>query len=138
MTDDQVPTSQPTSPAGQGTGRAETAGEQPAIVIVSRDPSARKRLDRELSRRYGTDYQVVVCDQPTELETWLRNLAEAGTPIAMVVGGVGELDPDGIEVLGTVSSVDAEASRVAAARWGSGLPCGLSSMPSARARSTIG
>jgi thioredoxin reductase len=118
MTDDQVPTSQPTSAVDQGPGRAETAGEQPAIVIVSRDARARKRLDRELSRRYGMDYQVVVCDQPAELETWLRNLAEAGTPIAMVIGGVGELDPDGIEVLGTVSSVDAEASRVAAARWG--------------------
>src|SRR5260370_35920036 len=64
------------------------------------------------------DYQVVVCDQPAELETRLRNLADAGAPIAMVIGGVGELDPDGIEVLGTVSAIDAEASRVAAARWG--------------------
>ncbi len=118
MTDDQVPTSQPASVADQGQGRGETAGEQPAIVIFSRDPRARGRLDRELSRRYGMDYQVVVCDQPAELETRLRNLADAGAPIAMVIGGVGELDPDGIEVLGTVSAIDAEASRVAAARWG--------------------
>jgi len=118
MTDDQGLTSQPTSAADQGRGGGETAGGQPAIVIVSRDPRARRRLDRELSRRYGMDYQVVVCDQPTELETRLRNLARAGTPIAMVIGGVGELDPDGIEVLGTVNAIDAEASRVAAARWG--------------------
>ncbi len=118
MTDDEVPASQRSSAADQGRGRGETAGEQPAIVIVSRDPHAGRRLDRELSRRYGMDYQVVVCEQPAELETRLRNLAEAGTPIAMVIGGVGELDPDGIEVLGTVSAIDAEASRVAAARWG--------------------
>ena len=118
MTDDQVPTSQPSSAADQGQGRGETADEQPAIVIVSRDPGARRRLDRELSRRYGMDYQVVVCDQHAELETRLRSLADAGTPIAMVIGGVGELDPDGIEVLGTVSAIDAEASRVAATRWG--------------------
>jgi len=57
MTDDQVPTSQPTSAADQGRGRGETAGEQPAIVIVSGDPHARRRLDRELSRRYGMDYR---------------------------------------------------------------------------------
>jgi thioredoxin reductase (NADPH) len=118
MTDDQVSTSQLTSAADQGRGRGETAGEQPAIVIVSGDPHARRRLDRELSRRYGMDYQVVVCDRPAELETRLRNMTEAGTLIAMVIGGVGELDPDGIEVLATVRAIDAEASRVAAVRWG--------------------
>ena len=118
MTDDQVPARQPASAADQGRDGGDTAGERPAIVIVSRDPHARRRLDRELSRRYGMDYQVVVCDQPAELETWLRDLVEAGKPIAMVIGGVGELDPGGIEVLGAVNAIDAEASRVAAARWG--------------------
>jgi thioredoxin reductase len=118
MTDDQASASQSTSPADQGRDGGETIGEQPAIVIVSGDPDARESLGRELSRRYGMDYQIVICDQPTELETRLRNLAGAPTPIAMVIGGVGELDPDGIEVLGRVSSVDAEAIRVAAARWG--------------------
>ena len=118
MTDDQVRTGQHTSAADQGRDGGETAREWPAIVIVSRDPGARGRLDRELSRRYAMDYQIVVCDQPAELETRLRNLAEADTPIAMVIGGVGGLDEDGIEVLGTVSSVDAEAIRVAAPRWG--------------------
>ena len=118
MTDDQVRTGQRTSAADQGRDGGETAREQPAIVIVSRDPGARERLDRELSRRYAMDYQVVVCDQPAELETRLRNLAGAGTPLAMVIGGVGGLDRDGIEVLGTVSAVDAEVIRVAAPRWG--------------------
>ena len=118
MTDDQVRTGQHTSAADQGRDGGETAREWPAIVIVSRDPGARGRLDRELSRRYAMDYQIVVCDQPAELETRLRNLAGAGTPIAMVIGGVGGLDRDGIEVLGAVSSVDAEAIRVAAPRWG--------------------
>jgi hypothetical protein len=42
-----------------------------------------------MSRRYAMDYQIVVCDEPAELETRLRNLAGAGTPIAMVIGGVG-------------------------------------------------
>src|SRR5215470_16495975 len=44
-----------------------TAEPQAAIVIVSRDPDTREILDRELSKRYGADYQIVVCDSPKEL-----------------------------------------------------------------------
>ena len=36
----------------------------------------------------------------------------------MVIGGVGETDPDGIEVLARVRAVDRTVSRVAAVRWG--------------------
>jgi thioredoxin reductase len=118
MTGDQLPTNQ-AAPDGPGQDQSQGgSAEQPAIVVVSRDPSARKRLVRELSRRYGMDYQIEVCDDPAGLDALLRRLAVAGTPIAMVIGGVGELDPDGIEVLGTVRDIDPEAFRVAAARWG--------------------
>jgi hypothetical protein len=44
-------------------GRGEAAGAQAAIVIVSGDPGARGILYRELSKRYGMDYQIVVCDR---------------------------------------------------------------------------
>jgi thioredoxin reductase len=116
VADDQLRTDQSAAPAGQR--QDEAILDQPAIVIVSRDPHARKRLDRELSRRYGMDYQVAVCAGPPELDLQLRSLAAAGTPVALVIGGVGELDPDGIEVLATVRAIDPVASRVAAVRWG--------------------
>jgi thioredoxin reductase len=64
------------------------------------------------------DYQVSVCDGPAALAGQLAGLAAAGTPVALVIGGVGELDPDGIEVLGSVRARTPEASRVAAVRWG--------------------
>jgi thioredoxin reductase len=115
MTNDQLPTNQAAAPDGHG---KDGGADRPAIVIISRDPNARKRLVRELSRRYGMDYQVEVCDDPAGLEAHLRGLAGAGTPIAMVISGVGELDPDGIDVLGTVRGIDPEAFRVAAVRWG--------------------
>ena len=115
MTNDQLPTNQAAAPGGHG---KDGGADRPAIVIISRDPNARKRLVRELSRRYGMDYQVEVCDDPAGLEAHLRGLAGAGTPIAMVIAGVGELDPDGIDVLGTVRGIDPEAFRVAAVRWG--------------------
>src|SRR5262245_13204032 len=41
--------------------RGEAAGVRAAIVIVSREPGAREILHRELSNRYGADYQILAC-----------------------------------------------------------------------------
>ena len=98
--------------------RGEPAGAQAAIVIVCREPGAREVLRRELSKRYGSDYQIVVCDRPAELAPWMRDLGAAGLPVALVIGGVGAQDPDGIEVLAAVRAIDPTALRVAAVSWG--------------------
>ena len=100
------------------TVRGQPAGAQAAIVIVCRDPSARASLSWELSKRYGADYQIVVCDRPAELESWMRDLLAAGLPVALVIGGVGAQDPDGVEVLAAIRAIDPTALRVAAVRWG--------------------
>jgi len=99
------------APRGAGRGRA-------AIVIVCRDAIAREAFGRELSARYGVDYRIVECDDPAELELVIRKLLTAGTPVALVIGGVGEADPDGIEVLSRVRGIDRTISRVAAVHWG--------------------
>ena len=98
--------------------RGEAAGAQAAIVIVCRDPGAREILHRELSKRYGADYQIVACGRPAELAPWMRDLRAAGLPVALVIGGVGAQDPDGIEVLAAVRAIDPTALRVAAVGWG--------------------
>ena len=98
--------------------RGETAEAQAAIVIVSREPGAREILYRELSKRYGADYQIVVCGRPAELAPWMWDLPKAGLPVALVIGGVGGQDRDGIEVLAAVRAIDPTALRVAAVRWG--------------------
>ena len=104
------------APVDQGTASGETGRERVAIVIAGRD--GREMLGRELSRRYGADYQIVVCDKPAELASRVRELLRAGTPVALVIGAVGEADPDGIEVLAQIRDVDPTVSRVAAVRWG--------------------
>jgi thioredoxin reductase len=98
--------------------RSEAAGPQAAIVIVCREPGAREILRQELSKRYGSDYQIVVCGRPEQLEPWLRDLGAAGLPVALVVGGVGGQDRDGVEVLAAVRAIDPTALRVAAVGWG--------------------
>jgi thioredoxin reductase (NADPH) len=45
-------------------------------------------------------------------------LLASGTPVALVIGGMGEADPDGIEVLARVRGIDRTISTVAAVRWG--------------------
>jgi len=99
------------TPGGTGDGRA-------AIVVSGRDSGERETLSRELSRRYGEDYQIVVCDEPAKLETTVSELLEAGTPVALVIGGAGEPDPDGIETLAKIREIDPTVSRVATVRWG--------------------
>src|SRR5215472_11931724 len=98
--------------------RDETAEAPAAIVIVSHESGTREILSRELVRRYGSDYQVVVCDQRAKLEAWMRDSQAAGLPVALVIGGVGGQDRDGIEVLAAVRAIDPTALRVAAVGWG--------------------
>jgi hypothetical protein len=72
-----------TTSAGLATARPEDlaaagpAGARAAIVVVCREPGAREIPGRELSKRYGADYQIVVCDRPAELETRMRDLLAA-------------------------------------------------------------
>jgi thioredoxin reductase (NADPH) len=98
--------------------RSEPAGARAAIAIVGRDRGAREILHRELSKRYGADYQIVACDRPAELAPWMRDLRAAGLPVALVIGGVGAQDPDGIELLAAVRAIEPTALRVAAVGWG--------------------
>ncbi len=98
--------------------RSEPAQVQAVIVIVSRDAGTREVLHRELSKRYGADYQIVACARPAELAAWMRDLRAAGLPVALVIGGVGGQDRDGIQVLAAVRAIDPRVLRVAAISWG--------------------
>jgi thioredoxin reductase len=96
----------------------EAEGAQAVIVIAGCEPGAREIVYRELSKRYGADYQIVVCDRPAELAPWMRDLRAAGLPVALVIAAVGAQDPDGIEVLAAIRSIDPTALRVATIGWG--------------------
>jgi thioredoxin reductase (NADPH) len=118
VTDDRLPSHQDEAPAGQDQARGDDGDGRAAIVVVSHDADIRAALSRELSRRYAEDYRIVVCENPDRLNAHVRNLVQAGTPVAMVVGGLGTEDPDGIEVLAGIRAIDPTAMRVAAVRWG--------------------
>ena len=59
----------------------ETAGARAAIVVVYRKPGTRETLHRELSKRYGADYQIVVCESlPPHQPARPGNTPPASTP----------------------------------------------------------
>jgi thioredoxin reductase len=119
VTDDQLPSDQDAAPAGQDPARGNGGGDgRAAVVIVSHDAGIRDTLSRELSGRYAADYRIELCDHPANLDAHVRDLAESGTPVALVVGGLGTEDPDGIEVLAGIRAIDPTAQRVVAVRWG--------------------
>jgi thioredoxin reductase len=118
MADDTFPVGQAAAQGSREAVRGGTANHQAAIVIACRDAAAREVLNQELCKRYGADYDIVVCDQPAELPSRIEGLLAAGTSVALVIGGVGAEEPDGIEVLAGIRAIDPTASRVAAVRWG--------------------
>jgi len=100
------------------TVRGEAAGARAAIIIVGREAGARQILHRELSKRYGADYQILACGRPAELAPWMRDLRTAGLPVALVIGEIAGHDQDGMEALAAVRRIDPTALRVAAVAWG--------------------
>ncbi len=108
--------------AATGAGPDPRAGNphdgRAALVIVSRDASVRAHLRRELASRYGADYQILVCGEPAGLAGLIGQVRNAGAQVALVIGGIGGQDPDGIDTLAAVRSLDPTVLRVTAFRWG--------------------
>lgn len=91
------------------------AEQRAVLVVLSRDDEARATLTAELDRRYGRDYVVVACTGPegAGVEIERRDL-----PVAAVLGGLGDVDPDGLDRLRAVRRAHPGAMAVAVVRWG--------------------
>ena len=87
MTEDRLRADQTAARMGQDLVGSRSRRRQAAIVVVGRDVATLAALDRELSRRYRTGYRIVVCGRPAELEPQVKELLNAGTPVALVIGG---------------------------------------------------
>ena len=76
----------------------------------------RDRTTRELRRRYERDYVLVACADATGVKA---GLAEAGDPpVAVLFGGVGAADPDGLDRLRELHVGCPGSLAVALYRWG--------------------
>jgi thioredoxin reductase (NADPH) len=92
------------------------AGPAPALLVVTRDDEVRARMCAELDRRYGRDFTVVACADPAAVPAELA--ARGEPPVAIVFGGLGSADPDGLAVLREVHAGRPSTVSVALVRWG--------------------
>ena len=87
-----------------------------ALVVVLRDDDQRAAVTRELMRRYGSEFEVVSCTDSAEVVPALTE--RDGPPVAVLLGGLGSADPDGLDVLRTLHHAHPAALAVAVVRWG--------------------
>ncbi len=90
--------------------------QRPVIIGATRDEGTRRRLSAQLESRYARDYEVLVLDDPGDVNTTLDSLDEQH-PVALVLVGYGDGDDEGLDVLAAVGR-QRTALRVAVVRWG--------------------
>jgi thioredoxin reductase len=88
-------------------------GPRASIVVMARDAQLRTSTAGQLSRRYDRDYRVLQCDSPESLATVVQDL-----PVALVLCGFGDDDPDGLERLTALRGRYPGALLVSLVRWG--------------------
>ena len=87
---------------------------QPMIVAFEEDPSARLRIESELRKRYGADYEVVV-GSIDEAPQMLRRLG--GSEVVLVIAGAPEHTP-ALDVLAESRVRFPRAKRCMSLDWG--------------------
>ncbi|HLL65457.1 MAG TPA: FAD-dependent oxidoreductase [Micromonosporaceae bacterium] len=92
-------------------------GHRAAILVVSRDPAVTKGLEAELTKRYSADYDVISV-APAALHSQMTRMRAEGAAVALVLGGFGGEDADGIELLTSVRMIYPTAVYVPAVQWG--------------------
>jgi thioredoxin reductase (NADPH) len=84
----------------------------PVLMAVDDDPDGLRALDGALRRRYGEDYQIVTEGSPAAALGRLRQLRDAGQPVAAVMAASGMTTTPGAEFLGQVRGIQATSKRV--------------------------
>jgi thioredoxin reductase (NADPH) len=87
-----------------------------ALVVVLRDDDQRAAVTRELTRRYGSEFEIVACIEHGQVVPELAR--RDGLPVAVLLGGLGSADPDGLAVLRALHHEHPTALAVAVVRWG--------------------
>ena len=91
---------------------------EPVLLLATTDPATRSVIGAELRRRYGGDYEVVVCSDYEHARAVLEGLRRWGRQVALVIGCYGPADRHGLDFLRRAYSLHPSAKRAVAAIWG--------------------
>ncbi len=90
----------------------------PVLLLATTDADSRTVLASELRRRYGGDYEVVVCADYAHARAVLEGLRRWQRAVALVIACYGPDDRDGIGFLRRAYSLHPSAKRAICAVWG--------------------
>ena len=85
----------------------------PVMLVATVDAVTRTILTEEFRRRYGADYEVVVCDDYDRAEAALHTLARDGRVVMLVAGCYGPADRHGLDFLRRTYATHPAAKRLA-------------------------
>jgi thioredoxin reductase (NADPH) len=90
----------------------------PVILAVEGDPDCRGRIERQLSRRYGSDYSVRTAASAEAALATLEQLRDAGEPLALILADQWLGDVTGAELLARTKALHPSAKRGLLIEWG--------------------
>jgi thioredoxin reductase (NADPH) len=90
----------------------------PVLLLATTDPASREVVGSELRRRYGADYEVVVCSDHGHARAVLEGLRHWGRPVALVLACFGPGDRGGLDFLRRAYALHPSAKRAVVAIWG--------------------
>jgi thioredoxin reductase (NADPH) len=88
------------------------ADAKPALLTVDDDPDVLRAVARDLRRHYGDDYRVLRAGSGAEALDAVRELADRGEPVALVLSDQRMPQMDGVGLLTEAASVAPSAKRV--------------------------
>lgn len=90
----------------------------PVLLLATTDGTSRDVLESELRRRYGGDYEVVVCADYDHARAVLEGLRRWQRQVALVIACYGPEDRDGLDFLRRAYSLHPSAKRAVTGIWG--------------------
>ena len=90
----------------------------PIMLLATTDAATRDVLGNELRRRYGADYEVVVCASYPHARAVLEGLRRWEREVALVLGCYGPEDREGLDFLRQARGLQPAAKRAVCVIWG--------------------
>ncbi len=90
----------------------------PVVLAVDDDAAALARIERELTQRYGWDYDVVCELSPRAAAAALRTMQDEGARVAIVLAAQWMSEAEGTELLAEVGRLHPHAKRGLLIDWG--------------------
>ena len=95
--------------------------ERPVVMAVDEAPDDLAAVQRELSKRYGEDYEVRALTSPSSAMRQLQDLRDNDRPVALVLAGHWMTEMLGTDLLGRVGELHPTAKRGLLVTWGDRL-----------------